>query len=110
MARWRSAMSGRQPAAASRSVFVICDWTIEQDHRNVKRRTWLAKGYGSVATAWRTLRAIEAMDMIRKGRVRDGWPREILLAKRSSSVSCSRRNHTVDQAFFAPADFRNESL
>ena len=43
---------------------------VEQDHRNVKRRTWLAKGYGSVVTAWRTLRGIEAMDMIRKGRTR----------------------------------------
>jgi transposase, IS6 family len=43
---------------------------VEQDHRNVKRRTWLAKGYGSVPTAWRTLRGIEAMDKIRKGRVR----------------------------------------
>ena len=43
---------------------------VEQDHRNVKRLTWLAKGYGSVPTAWRTLRGIEAMDMIRKGRVR----------------------------------------
>jgi IS6 family transposase len=43
---------------------------VEQDHRNVKRRSWLAKGYGSVPTAWRTLRGIEAMDMIRKGRVR----------------------------------------
>ncbi len=43
---------------------------VEQDHRNVKRRTWLAKGYGSLATAWRTLRGIEAMDMVRKGRVR----------------------------------------
>ena len=43
---------------------------VEQDHRNVKRRTWLAKGYGSVTTAWRTLRGIEAMDMIRKGRAR----------------------------------------
>ena len=43
---------------------------VEQDHRNVKRRTWLAKGYGSVPTAWRTLRGIEAMDLIRKGRVR----------------------------------------
>lgn len=27
---------------------------VEQDHRNVKRRTWLANGYGSVPTAWRT--------------------------------------------------------
>ncbi len=43
---------------------------VEQDHRTVKRRTWLAKGYGSVPTAWRTLRGIEAMDMIRKGRAR----------------------------------------
>jgi transposase-like protein len=43
---------------------------VEQDHRNVKRRTRLAKGYGSVATAWRTLRGIEAMEMIRKGRAR----------------------------------------
>lgn len=43
---------------------------VEQDHRNVKRRTWLAKGYGSLSTAWRTLRGIEAMDMMRKGRVR----------------------------------------
>ena len=43
---------------------------VEQDHRNVKRRTWLAKGYGSLATAWRTLRGIEAMDIVRKSRVR----------------------------------------
>jgi IS6 family transposase len=43
---------------------------VEQDHRNVKCRTWLAKGYGSVRTAWRTLRGIEAMGMIGKGRVR----------------------------------------
>jgi transposase-like protein len=43
---------------------------VEQDHRNVKRRTWLAKGYGSLQTAWRTLRGIEAMETVRKGRVR----------------------------------------
>ena len=43
---------------------------VEQDHRNVKRRTWLAKGYGSLQTAWRTLRGIEAMEMLRKGRAR----------------------------------------
>ena len=41
-----------------------------QVHRNVKCRTWLAKGYGWVRTAWRTLRGIEAMGMIRKGRAR----------------------------------------
>jgi hypothetical protein len=34
---------------------------IEQDHRIVKKRVCLAKGYGSFQSAWR---------MIRKGRVR----------------------------------------
>src|SRR3974390_994126 len=43
---------------------------IEQDHRTVKKRVWRAKGYGSFATAWRTLQGIEALHMIRKGRVR----------------------------------------
>jgi transposase, IS6 family len=43
---------------------------VEQDHRNVKRRTWLAKGHGSLPTAWRTLRGIEAMEMMRKGRAK----------------------------------------
>ena len=43
---------------------------VEQDHRTVKKRVWLAKGYGSFRTAWRTLRGIEAVSMIRKGRVR----------------------------------------
>jgi IS6 family transposase len=43
---------------------------VEQDHRHVQRRTWLAKGYGSFWTAWKTLQGIEAMEMVRKGRVR----------------------------------------
>jgi transposase-like protein len=43
---------------------------IEQDHRNVKKRAWLAKGYGSFQSAWRTLQGIEAIHMIRRGRVR----------------------------------------
>jgi transposase-like protein len=42
---------------------------VERDHRTVKQATWLAKGYGSFPTAWRTLQGIEAMNMIRKGRV-----------------------------------------
>jgi transposase-like protein len=42
----------------------------EQDHRTVKKRARLAKGYGSMRTAWRTLQGIEAMNMIRKGRAR----------------------------------------
>src|SRR5262245_54408182 len=36
----------------------------------VKQRAWLAKGYGSFQSAWRTLQGIEAVNMIRKGRVR----------------------------------------
>jgi transposase-like protein len=43
---------------------------IEQDHRTVKKRVWLAKGYGSFQSAWRTLQGIETMHMINKGRVR----------------------------------------
>jgi hypothetical protein len=36
----------------------------------VKKRAWLAKGYGSFQSAWRTLQGIETVHMIRKGRVR----------------------------------------
>ena len=43
---------------------------IEQDHRTVKKRVWLAKGYGSFQSAWRTLQGIETVNLIRKGRVR----------------------------------------
>jgi DDE domain len=43
---------------------------IEQDHRTVKKRTWLAKGYHTFQSAWRTLEGIEAVNMIRKGRVK----------------------------------------
>ena len=43
---------------------------IEQDHRTVKKRVWLAKGYGSFQSARRTPQAIETVQMIRKGRVR----------------------------------------
>src|ERR1700741_3960386 len=55
---------------------------VEQDHRTVKKRVWLAKGYGSFASAWRTLQGIEAVHMIRKGRVR--WiPKEDVMAQAS---------------------------
>jgi DDE domain len=43
---------------------------IEQDHRSVKNRVWLAKGYGSFQSAWRTLQGFEEVSMIRKGAVR----------------------------------------
>ena len=41
---------------------------IEQDHRTVKKRVWLAKGYGSFQSAWRTLQGIETVHMIRMSR------------------------------------------
>ena len=43
---------------------------IEQDHRTVKKRVWLAKGYGSFHSARRTIEGIETVHMIRKGRAR----------------------------------------
>src|SRR3954447_1744225 len=43
---------------------------IEQVHRTVKKRTWLAKGYNTFRSAWRTLEGIETVNMIRKGRVK----------------------------------------
>ena len=43
---------------------------VEQDHRVSKKRVWLAKGYQSFSTAWRTLQGVEAVHMIRKGRAR----------------------------------------
>lgn len=42
---------------------------IEQDHRNVKRIVKPMMGFQSFNTARRTLRGIEAMNMIRKGQV-----------------------------------------
>ncbi len=42
---------------------------IEQDHRGVKIITKAGLGYQSFHTAWRTIRGIETMHMIRKGQV-----------------------------------------
>ena len=44
---------------------------IEQDHRGVKRITNAGLGYQSFHTAWRTIRGIETMHMIRKGQVKN---------------------------------------
>jgi IS6 family transposase len=60
---------------------------IEQDHRTVKKRVWLAKGYGSFQSAWRTLQGIETVNMIRKGT--NGCRKKMRLATRFSSVCCS---------------------
>jgi transposase-like protein len=42
---------------------------VEQDHRNIKRITKPMMGFQSFNTARRTLRGIEAMNMIRKGQI-----------------------------------------
>ena len=43
---------------------------IEQDHRTVKKRVWLAKGYGSFKPRGERCRVSKRWSMIRKGRVR----------------------------------------
>src|SRR6201987_4785392 len=53
---------------------------VEQDHRAVKKRTWLAKGYGSFQSAWRTLEGIETVNMIRKGRGKGGGRQDAVAA------------------------------
>jgi IS6 family transposase len=42
---------------------------VEQDHRFMKRRINPGLGFGSYATAWRTIQGYETMHMIRKGQV-----------------------------------------
>lgn len=44
---------------------------VEQDHRFIKRRIKPGLGFSSFNTARRTLRGYEAMNMIRKGQVKD---------------------------------------
>jgi DDE domain len=66
---------------------------IEQDHRIVKKRTWLAKGYGGFHSAWRTLEGIETMHMIRKGRVR--WVGPGVVIGRSAIHFQTLRSHRL---------------
>ena len=60
---------------------------VEQDHRVSKKRVWLARGYQSFSTAWRTLQGIEAMHMIRKGES-DGWAKVTHSRNCGLSASC----------------------
>jgi transposase-like protein len=55
---------------------------IEQDHRIVKKRTWLAKGYNRFQSAWRTIEGIETVNMIRKGRARWVAKKDVLAEAR----------------------------
>jgi transposase-like protein len=49
--------------------FVICNHTIEQDHRAVKRLTRPMLGFKSFEAALCTLAGIELMHMLRKGQL-----------------------------------------
>ena len=54
------------PTLTDHAKFVICDHTIEQDHRGVKRVTRPMLGFKSFDTAQDTLVGIELMHMIKK--------------------------------------------
>jgi len=46
---------------------------IEPDHRFIRRRTRPMLGFKRFSTAWRSLRGIEMMHALRKGRQRATW-------------------------------------
>ena len=52
--------------------------TVEQDHRFIKRRTKPGLGFGSFNTARRTLKGYEAMNMIRKGQIKDAEKGDVI--------------------------------
>jgi len=82
------------------SIAKICD-QVEQDHRTVKKRVWLAKGYHSFHSAWRTIRDVEAVHLIRKGRVKSVSQHDSLAQARFISTfrTSTRRNFArIDQA------------
>jgi putative transposase len=54
------------PTLTDQAKFVICDHTIEQDHRAVKRVTRPMLGFKSFDAAQDTLVGIELMHMIKK--------------------------------------------
>ena len=54
------------PTLTDHAKFVICDHTIEQDHRGVKRVTRPMLGFKSFTAAQDTLVGIELMHMIKK--------------------------------------------
>ena len=54
------------PTLTDQAKFVICDHTIEQDHRGVKRVTRPMLGFKAFNAAQGTLAGIELMHMIKK--------------------------------------------
>ena len=51
---------------------------MEQDHRFIKRRSNPDLGFGSFNTARRTLKGYEAMNMIRKGQLKDAEKGDVM--------------------------------
>jgi hypothetical protein len=72
------------------------------DHRVSKKRVWLARGYQSFSTAWRTLQGTEAVHMIRNTRPTAVYPsylgltiwRRLFQARVGARASPSFRNYT----------------
>jgi transposase-like protein len=56
-------VEGNTPAPLSTTPMQI---VVEQDHRVSKKRVWLARGYQSFSTAWRTSQGIEAVLSVAK--------------------------------------------
>jgi hypothetical protein len=67
--------------------FVICNHTIEQDHRFVKRRMNPGLGFGTFPTAQRTM-GYEVMHMLHKGQL-EGLAKGDILAQTRALTSCS---------------------
>jgi IS6 family transposase len=55
---------------------------IEQDHRFVKRRVNPGLGFGTLATAQRTIQGYEVMHMLRKGQIEGIARRDVLVQNR----------------------------
>ena len=68
------------PTLTDHAKFVICDHTIEQDHRGVKRITRPMLGFKAFDTAQATLVGIELMHMIKKRQLVVGEGNEGLTA------------------------------
>src|ERR671923_552692 len=66
-------------ADTAQAAFVICDESIEQDHRFVKHRVHQGLGVGTFTTARRTIQGYEAMYRLRKGQL-DGVAKSDILA------------------------------
>jgi transposase, IS6 family len=68
--------------APDQAKFVICNHTIEQDHRFVKRRVNPGLGFGAFHTAQQTIQGYEAMHRLHKGQIEGIVKRDVLAQNR----------------------------